>query len=71
MTFSRVVASNSEFRHTFVEENLIRLRNSSTPQELLDVGAALQRNKQFAEELGYTYSSHDFLGISPDPTKYP
>lgn len=71
MTFSRVMASNAEFRHTFVEENLIRLRNSSTTQELLDVGAGLQRYKQFAEELGYTYSSHDFLGISPDPTKYP
>ena len=71
MAFGRVSASSSEFRHVFVEESLSRLRNSTTKQELLDVGAGLQRYKQFAEKLGYTYSSHDFSGITPDSTLFP
>jgi SAM-dependent methyltransferase len=49
---------------------LTRCRNNSE-QKVLDVGAGLQPYKPIIEELGYTYFSHDFSGIKPDPTVYP
>ncbi len=70
MSFHRVSATSVDFRHTFVEESLSNLRSIYLQQSLLDVGAGQQRYKSFAEELGYEYSSHDFSGHHPDPSRY-
>jgi SAM-dependent methyltransferase len=70
MNFGRIPAQSVEFRHKFVFDMLTKCRSGSE-QKVIDVGAGLQRYKPKVEELGYTYYSHDFAGIKPDPTSFP
>jgi SAM-dependent methyltransferase len=70
MVFKRVPAHSVEFRHTFVQEALAKCKDG-TNQTVLDVGAGLQRYKPILEALGYTYFSHDFSGVKPNPAMFP
>lgn len=59
--------ANSQGRRIWIEDTLARLfEEIGTRQpKLLDVGAGLSPFRNFCEELGFSYASHDFSGYVP------
>lgn len=57
---------NDEFRNYWVTSTLRNKKSTSDKPTLLDVGAGLSPYKDFAIDLGFQYSSHDFGGYKPE-----
>ena len=60
-----VGVSNEPFREQWVRRSLTTYRPAGTSPSLLDIGAGLSPFRAFAEQVGYSYRSHDFGGYSP------
>ena len=59
--------SKSSWREEWLREALrsLMFENPNTSRELLDVGSGEAPYRQFCEEAGYAYHSHDFMAYDP------